>query len=176
MGIRDFFGGTPALLIATGLGGMAAGAFLSGVWNDATAGREYKRVAQQSSDAIVTILQNAGRREMNYLFRAEADRAQCTATVETFNHWDELSAEAKAAAQRSAKKLAQDLGALSARYDELVKSYETADRRVGGWYGADLPRDVCGVRYGEACGSDPLAAAGYPDPPDRPPALAKPAH
>lgn len=179
--IKSFFGGTPALLVSALIAGMALGGWLSGIWKDADSAGHYKHIAEDSAkaqassaDSLVVLVQNAGRREMNLVWRAEADRQQCTAAIETFRQWETLSAEAKAAQSKRTMELEARLKALSEQYAKLVKSYEGADRTTTGWLNSDVPMDLCIVRYGAACRADPFAAAGYPEPPAREGAVAGP--
>ena len=177
-GIRSFLGGNGGLLIGAGVAGLALGLWLGGLQQ---AGKFEALAASQarSSDeiagAMVVLVQNAGRREMNYLYSHEAERRQFSEAMAAFQKWDQLSADARAAANARGAKLAADLAAMSSKYDQLVKSYESADATVTGWLRAGLPSDLCIVRYGaEACRADPFAAAGYPAPPDRAGAVVKP--
>lgn len=182
MSIKEFLGGTPALLIGAVLGGMALGGFVTNWWQKGQAASRYEQLAADGAKAMdemaganVTLIANAGRREMNLLWEREAERGQCRATIETFQKWETLSAEAKASASKSAAKLSAELASLSLKYQELLKSYESADKTTVGWLRQPIPADLCGVRYGpEACRADPFAAAGYPKPADRPEAVAQP--
>lgn len=179
--LGKMLGGSSGLAIAAGLAGMAMGAALAGIWNQATAAGHYEQIAADSvkaqassADSLVVLVQNAGRREMNYLYRAEADRQQCTEAIKTFREWETLSAEAKATQSKRAAELEARLRALSDQYANLVKSYESADKTTTGWLNSPMPSELCLVRYGKACRADPFAAAGYPDPPPREGAVADP--
>lgn len=176
--MTKFLGGSGGLLLGGAAGGLALGLWLGGMQNagkfEALAQSQAKS-ADEIAGALVVLVQNAGRREMNYLYRMEAERAQFGEALETFRKWDQLSIDARAAANARGAKLSADLNALSAEYSNLVKSYEAADATAAGWLRAGLPPDLCIVRYGaEACRADPFAAAGYPAPPDRAGPVAEP--
>jgi hypothetical protein len=173
-----FLGGSGGLLLGGGLAGVLLGLWLGGLMTNGqfqSLAERQARSADEVAGAMVVLVQNAGRREMNYLYRHEAERRQFAEAIETFRKWDELSAEARTAALARNARLTAEQRALSAKYEELVKSYESADASVTGWLRAGLPPDLCIVRYGaEACRADPFAAAGYPAPPDRAGAVAEP--
>lgn len=172
------------LLLAIGLIAFAAGLYVGDMRGDAGRAGKMESIASDQAKtslvqnkALVTLVQNAGRREMNYLWREQAERAQFVETVETFQKWDQLGTEAKTAANARAAKLKGDLQAQSAKYDNLVKSYEGADKNTTSWLNTDLPDGFKCVRYADAgCSADYFAAAGYPAPPDHPPAVGQPPH
>jgi len=179
--IKSFFGGNGGMMLAAVLFGAALGAWGVGFWKDAASSGEYRALAAKSAeaqkasaDSLVVLVQNAGRREMNLTWRAEADRQACFETIETFRGWEALSAEAKATQSARTAQLEARLKALSDQYAKLVKSYEGADKTTTDWLNSRMPDDLCIVRYGAACRADPFAAAGYPEPPAREGAVAGP--
>lgn len=168
-------GGSSGLAIGAGLAGVALGMWIGGMGQASelkSIAKEGAKAQASSADSLVVLVQNAGRREMNYLYRAEADRRQCTEAIATFRDWEKLSAEAKAKQSSRAAELEARLRALSDQYANLVRSYESADKTTASWLNGAVPPDLCIVRYGAACRTDPFAAAGYPDPPAREGAVA----
>lgn len=169
-----------AYLIVAGVA-FALGAYAGDLRGDAGHAADWEKATKQASAAdmaqakvLVSVVQNAGRREMNYLWNAQAERNQCVENIETFQKWDAMSVEARAAANARASRLRAELNAQSAKYEELKQTYETADKTTVEWLNGLLPDGVRCVRYDDAgCKADPFAAAGYPKPPDRAGAVEK---
>lgn len=176
-----FAGGTGTYLIVL-LVGIGLGFWWSGPLGDILHAQDYKALASDAvktagvqSRTMVSTVQNCGRRQMNDLWLAQAERARCDDLIETFRGWDAMDASARSAARKRADQLQADLAAQAAKYQQLVKSYEDADATTSRWLSTELPRSVSCLRYPDAgCAADGFAAAGYPAPASDPKAVAQP--
>lgn len=172
------------LLVGAMLGWMGAG-----LWAKFGLADSYKALAEKAvkaeqetaksldvhGHALVSLVQNGGRREMQYAWRMEAERGMFSASLEAFRNWDKLSTTARAAALKDGAQLEASVASWRSEYEALKASLEKADANTLAMLKADLPASIKCVRYADpGCKADGFAAAGYPAPPDRTPALAQP--
>lgn len=177
-GLMGLLGGGGWIYAAVFGVGATVGGWGGAMWANA----QFRELAERVVDgrgrmagAIITLVQNGGRREMNMLWNQQAERAACASTIETFQDWDVMSAAEKQAARTRAERLQDELATRSTQYDQLKASYEKADATVTDWLNTRLPDDLCIVRYGaDACRADPIAAAGFPAAERHPEPLAEP--
>ena len=92
-----------------------------GIFNDAGLAKDAIRTGMTHSLAQVTMLQNAGRREMNFVYRMEAERGQCVATIEAL---ETMHSQGEAAKRAALSRAANLKGQLSQRTGRVRQAGE----------------------------------------------------